>query len=115
MAQPHPSQTDMSEDTHPKAQRISQYSSHLRTAVDEEDALLKTWQGKKYMYPSAVTLATTPGSFGQISASHSFLKEPTFENIASLLVKSSFLPFKDLSTLLIASLPVSTLWKNMIK
>ena len=56
IAQLHPSQTDMYDDTHPKAQRISQYSSHLRTAVEEEDALLKTWQGKKYMYPSAVTL-----------------------------------------------------------
>ena len=67
------------------------------------------------MYPSAVTLATTPGSFGQIYASHSFFKEPTFENIASILVKSSFIPSKYHSTLLIASLPFSTLCENMIK
>ena len=42
-----PSLPAMSKDTHLKAQRISQYSSYLRAAVDKEDTVLKTWQGKK--------------------------------------------------------------------
>ena len=67
------------------------------------------------MYPSDVVLATTLGSFGQISTSHSFLKEPTFENTSSLLVKSSFLSFEDHSNLLLASPSINNLWIHMVK
>ena len=114
-AHPLPSFSAVPKDTNQKPQRISQYSSHLRTAVDKVDTVLTTWQGKKNTYPSAVVLATTPGSFGQISASHSFLKEPTFENLSSLLVKSSFLSSADHSNLLLASLTINTLWVHMVK
>ena len=97
ITQPTPSLPVIPKDTHLKAQRISQYNSHLRTAVGKENTELTTWKSKKNMYPCAVVLATTPGSVDQISASDSFLEEPTFENFSSLLVKSPFLSSEDYS------------------
>ena len=66
------------------APQLSQLSVRLSTTV--KDNTLQVWKGKHIMYPTAVVLATTPGSFGQISASHSFTKEPTFENTSVLLL-----------------------------
>ena len=54
------------------APQLSTLSVHLSRALKDNN--LQVWKGKHIMYPTAVVLATTPGSFGQISASHTFTK-----------------------------------------
>ena len=71
-------------------------------------------EGKHFQYPSPSQLATAPESFGSISLSHSFIKEPSFENVTLLLLKSSFLSLKDLSALVKASPLILLLWTSLV-
>ena len=82
-----------------------------------KDATLASWSpdsGKNTTYPSSVTLATTKGQFGGISPNHSFIKEPCFENIVILILKSAFLSHKDHVSLVQSSPAISTLWNHMV-
>ena len=69
--------------------------------------------GEFQKYPSATTLATSPEVFGNVSSDHSFLLEPTFEQVVIFLLKSFLLPLEDYISLLEASPLFSTLWKAM--
>ena len=93
----------------------SSFSKFLSDQVEE--TTLSSWSqksSKNKVYPSYIARTTTPGSFGGIPPNHSFLKDPSFEVIAIFMLKSYFLSHKDLTSLVMPSLSMFTLWSHMI-
>ena len=104
--------------SHPANKLVTKVSSFSKFLSDQvQDATLSSWSqksGKNRVYPSSVVLATAPGSFGSISPNHSFITEPSFENIVIFMLKSAFLSHKDRTSLVRSSPSISTLWNHMV-
>ena len=71
-------------------------------------------QGKTSLYPTASALASDKSSFGAISPAHSFLKEPVLENIILPVLKSGYLTFASLTSLVRSSPLFLVLWKHLV-
>ena len=71
-------------------------------------------QGKKLTYPTPTALTTAPGIFRKISKCHFFLKEPSFESVVILIIKSAYLFHKDLLSLLSADPQFHSLWHSLV-
>ena len=106
--------------THPSSviTKPSDYSQFLSEEVHQ--TTVTAWdtnshQGKKLVYPSASALATDRNSFGSISPAHSFLKEPSFDNIVVFLLKSNLLDFQTFLCLINSNPLYLVLWKYLVK
>ena len=85
---------------------------------DVMDTTIEAWsrdKGKHITYLTASALDIAAGSFGKISPNHSFLKEPSFDNIHVLLVKSNFHSHEDHLNVFKTSTTVSTLWTHIVQ
>ena len=96
---------------------IPSYSCYLSSEVRK--ATVEAWDphsksGKDSLYPSATRLATAKNAFGKPSLSHSFTREPSFENIAIFLLRSFILDDYAFLALLRASSLLCVLWKHLV-
>ena len=90
----------------PATPKFDSYSRFLSDEVYK--GTVKVWnldtiEGKNSKYPSPIALATSAGSFGRPSLDHSFVREPSFENIVIFMFRSLYLAVADYPALLYSS------------